>query len=435
MNSHKMFDGRLQVYKRGDGIHWQCAARVGGKRFRESTKQESLALAKQVAEDWYLSLHGKMRNGTLETGPALTAAAEYRSARPKKNELTFEKAYEAYRADVAVLALSVRSPKYAEYMDLRMRRHVLPFFGKDKVSTITSGKMQEYLVKRLTETQEAKGKPPARSTLLQEVVHVRQVLKHCERNGDIAFVPSLSSPFLKKTKRSRRAWFSPDEYKRLYTATRRQIDEGTRRGWKPHYEDLHDFVLFQANSGLRPDETVGNLQIRDVRVIDEVIDGHRTGEKILDIDVRGKVGVGFCKTMPGAVIPFERAKARREEELRKQGHADDMIARLLPTTPLFPKFNRHLFNAILEQEGLKFDRDGKARTAYSLRHTYISMRLIDGANIVQVANNCRTSVQMIEEHYGAHIRELIDASQLNRRRSRVERAAANPSNSTQDASP
>ncbi|MDO7837081.1 site-specific integrase [Sphingobium sp. HBC34] len=424
MTSHDLFDGRLQVYKRGEGRYWQCAARVGGQRYRESTKQESLALAKEIAEDWYLSLHGKMRRGELSDPPPSSRSVNYHSTKPKKHEPTFKQAYEEYLAEVKVLALSVRSPKYAQYMELRMNRHLLPYFGKDKVSAITSGKMQSYLVQRLAETTEKKGKPPARSTLLQEVVHVRQVLKYCERQGQIAFVPNLSSPFLKKTKKSRRAWFSPEEYQRLYEATRARITNGKRPGWEERYADTHDFVLFQGNSGLRPDETIGNLQIRDIEVIDEIIDGERTGKQILDIDVRGKTGVGYCKTMPGAVLPYKRAKARREAELRAQGHDNQAIARLLPSTPLFPKFNREVFNAVLDEEGLKYDRDGKPRTAYSLRHTYISMRLMDGANIVQVANNCRTSVQMIHEHYAAHIRELVDPSGLNTRRSKTARAAS-----------
>ena len=39
---------------------------------------------------------------------------------------------------------------------------------------------------------------------------------------------------------------------------------------------------------------------------------------------------------------------------------------------------------------------------YSLRHTYISLRLMEGANIYQIANNCRTSVGMIEKLSGAY---------------------------------
>lgn len=43
-------------------------------------------------------------------------------------------------------------------------------------------------------------------------------------------------------------------------------------------------------------------------------------------------------------------------------------------------------------------RIGNRRTLYSLRHSYISFRLLEGADIYQFAKNCRTSVEMIEKH-------------------------------------
>ena len=83
---------------------------------------------------------------------------------------------------------------------------------------------------------------------------------------------------------------------------------------------------------------------------------------------------------------------------------------------VFPTNHLRMFNTVLDQESLKFSRDGKRRTAYSLRHTYISLRLMEGADIYQVAKNCRTSVEMIEKHYAAHIKNVIDAAAVNVRR-------------------
>ena len=60
-----------------------------------------------------------------------------------------------------------------------------------------------------------------------------------------------------------------------------------------------------------------------------------------------------------------------------------------------------MFNDILEEIGLKHT-DGRPpvkRDFISLRHTYISFRLLDGAPIYDIANNCRTSVEVIEQHY------------------------------------
>jgi hypothetical protein len=60
-----------------------------------------------------------------------------------------------------------------------------------------------------------------------------------------------------------------------------------------------------ANTGLRPDEA-RNLQHRDV----EVVTDDWSGEKILEIEVRGKRGVGYCMSTPGAVRPYGRLSDR-----------------------------------------------------------------------------------------------------------------------------
>jgi integrase len=71
------------------------------------------------------------------------------------------------------------------------------------------------------------------------------------------------------------------------------------------------------------------------------------------------------------------------------------------------------FKTILDEENLRFDREGRPRTAYSLRHTYICLRLMEGADIYQIAKNCRTSVEVIEKYYAAHIKTNLDASAIN----------------------
>ena len=93
-----------------------------------------------------------------------------------------------------------------------------------------------------------------------------------------------------------------------------------------------------------------------------------------------------------------------------------------PTDRVFPGNHIGQFNRLLEKSELKLDRDGKPRTAYSLRHTYICMRLMEGADVYQIAKNCRTSVEMIEKFYAAHIKNMLDASAINVMRSKAKRA-------------
>ena len=61
------------------------------------------------------------------------------------------------------------------------------------------------------------------------------------------------------------------------------------------------------------------------------------------------------------------------------------------------------------EEKLRFDREGQPRTVCSLRHTYICLRLMEGADIYQIAKNCRTSVEMIEKNYASH---TLDAATI-----------------------
>lgn len=407
MTAHFLFDGRVQLYRRGAALTWQCATRIEGQRFRHSTGEENLERASAFAEEWYLDLRGKLRAGVALGAPD----------KPKKPAWTFADAAAEYLQKVKVLAANSRSPLYVADLEMRLNASILPFFGKLEPSSVNRSTAENYVVQRTKDMQSRRGRSPARSTILSDLVVIRQVLKHEEGAGRLAYVPGLSLPYLTLKKKGRRAWFSPEEYEQLYKATRQRVLNCPRRGWKSQYEDLHDFVLLVANTGLRPDEAL-NLELRDVQVEED----YQTGAVILVIDVRGKVGTRFCKSMPGAVQPFQRLKARRLAEVPTA--TDEESARQLLTTKLFRSFNRYAFNKILDEEGLRFDRDGKRRTAYSLRHTYISMRLMDGAEIYPLAINCGTSVQMIEEHYASHIKDRIETSAINARRPKRARQAA-----------
>ena len=62
------------------------------------------------------------------------------------------------------------------------------------------------------------------------------------------------------------------------------------------------------------------------------------------------------------------------------------------------------------------------------------MRLMEGADIYQIAKNCRTSVEMIEKFYASHIKDLIDASAINVRKKRPNGRALSGANAKQKKS-
>lgn len=73
------------------------------------------------------------------------------------------------------------------------------------------------------------------------------------------------------------------------------------------------------------------------------------------------------------------------------------------------------FKTFLTKIDLLKGSDNKNRTLYSLRHSYATMRLEDGAEVYNVAKNIGTSVKMIEQHYG-HVQISNIGKDLNKRK-------------------
>jgi hypothetical protein len=397
--AHELMGGKLHVYKRENSGLWQMSTFLNEKNHRKSTGEDSLSRAKEIAEDWYLELRGKFRAGLLPTKP---------------DGKTFNQAADRFEHEYEVITQGQRSSTYIKSHKERLRVYLRPFFGEKGLSEITSGLVQDYRIFRAkTGTEEnpavnSRGKPrrpPGRSQLHHEIVTLRQVLKVAHRQGWLATLPDISAPYKANGKVAHRAWFSPQEYRQLYLATRERTKNPpppfTKR-WKWVYEQFHDYVLFMGNTGLRPDESA-RLQLRDVKIVKD----RDSGETILEIEVRGKRGTGYCKSTTGAVLPFRRLRARKKPDGGKPADTDLLFPGGTP---------RELMNTVLDELKLKFDREGNRRTSYSLRHTYICIRLMEGADIYQIAKNCRTSVEMIEKFYAAHLKTTLDASAINVRK-------------------
>ncbi|MDD4617107.1 MAG: site-specific integrase [Alphaproteobacteria bacterium] len=408
MPTHIILGGKVKIYRRDDGgENWFCSTYFQGKNRRKSTKTDSLAQAQEIAEDWFLELRGKGRAGLLDlpTGP------------------TFNKAADAFEAEYEISTNGERSPRWVLEHKAHLRNHLRPFFGKMGVCQITADTAQSYRIHRTRTSQT--GKPPARNTLDNEIITLRLVMKVALRKGWITGLPNLSAPYKKQMKVVRRPWFTPEEYKSLYAATRDHAHKAKSDRSRYEAEQLHDYVLFMANTGLRPDEAK-NLEHRDVKMVKD----DTTDELILLIEVRGKRGAGYCKSRSEAVKPYQRLLNRpkwspqgrkpRSKKAIAAAAALPLVAADMPqpNDKVFPGNHIKLFNRILKANNLKLDRDGKPHTFYSLRHYYICQRLMEGADVYQLAKNCRTSVEMIQKHYAVHIANMLDAAAINVKRPR-----------------
>jgi hypothetical protein len=204
---------------------WQCATYLAGKNRRTTTKEDCLSKAKEIAEDWYLQLRGKLCNGELKSGKLFREAAEL------------------YLREFHIITQGQRSQTYARGQHARTNGHLVPFFGSMVLPEIAAGKVNEYRIHRLEECKAMRGKSPARNTLHQEIVTLRQIFKTALRHGWIDHLPDLSEPYRSSPKISHRAWFSPEEYKQLYEATRKRANDPKQPHFRWEAEQLHDYAL------------------------------------------------------------------------------------------------------------------------------------------------------------------------------------------------
>ena len=328
---HRILGDKVRVYQRDGTPLWYCSTYLAGKNRRASTKEQSLAKAKDFAEDWFFSLLEKNRSGEI------------------LGEKTFKYAAERFMHEYEALTVGERNPRWVKDHYRRVTMHLIPFFGEMGLSQVGAGAVQDYRIFR-TKVEEGK-KLPSRSTLHHETVTLRLVLKTAVRHGWLKHLPDISAPYKSSGKVVHRAWFSPDEYKTLYEATRKNMQQAKGTGREHNAAQLHDKILFMANTGIRPDEA-NWLEYRDIEIVDDAA----TGETILEIEVRGKLGVGYCKSTTGAVRPFRRMVEQNQPD---------------PTDRLFPVDHKKQFNRILDDLDLKVDRNGNRRTLSSRRDFYL----------------------------------------------------------------
>src|SRR6202167_837650 len=129
---HTILGGKVYVYKRPNSGYWQCSSFFAGKNRRTSTKEESLAKAKDVAEDWYLQLRGKLLTGEL------------------KAEKTFREVSEQFLRECEIMTRGERNKQYVKGQHLRSSVHLVPFFGNMEISKIKTTKIAAGQVHRHT---------------------------------------------------------------------------------------------------------------------------------------------------------------------------------------------------------------------------------------------------------------------------------------------
>jgi len=211
----------------------------------------------------------------------------------------------------------------------------------------------------------------------------------------------------KKEKKLKQATFSVVDYRKLtnYMRTNAWLKDGGKHGTDKrllrYREMLRNYVLILANTGMRVGEA------RNLRWCDITFDIDDKGLDIVRFDIqRGKQGRHEYLGRAGCKKYIERLKNSRQDNI---GDNDYLWCDVDGTVI---KHFREGFNRLIRKADVEFDSDREKRVPYSLRHSFISMRLRKGVDIFHVARMCNTSVQMIDDTYG-HVADEKRVSLIN----------------------
>ena len=174
--THTLMGGKLHVYKRPGSRYWQCSTFIGGKNRRVSTKDDSLAHAKDFAEDWCSRASGQ------EADAVSSGTGKELSARPPTS---FSASSRSSRTAFAIRNMWLATDGAAE-ASISYLSSALP--GAFPVNRRAGFRSTASIAAR-RRGHELHGKPPSRTTIHQEIVVIRQVLKTAMRHGWLSAPP------------------------------------------------------------------------------------------------------------------------------------------------------------------------------------------------------------------------------------------------------
>jgi len=298
--------------------------------------------------------------------------------------------------------------------EYRLKKDILPFFSRYEVAEINYRLINEYIQKLNSNSKERK---LSSSSLKVHLSHIKTILKFSQRMDVINTLPAFPSI---KTVDKPRSWFNNAEYAKLHNTARTHIGEEfviysgkdnsvLRKGILT--KELYDLILFMTNTFIRP---------TDIRVIKHKHIAIVKSEQVY-LRLSHPITKGHSNpivSLPSGIEIYESIRNRQLTE--GYGKDEDFLFQPenLNRDYALQQLHRQ-FDYLLQITNLKNNPTGEARTLYSLRHTSIMFRLTEskGLDLLSLARNARTSVEMIDRFYAKHLTAEMNVELIQSNRS------------------
>ena len=374
---HSRDYGDIVLYTRSDTKHrkYYCRIKIKGSTgYRKfGTDEVDPRLALGVAEKKYRELILLQdRTGDIHHKSFLVVMREW---------------------EESVRKSSTKSPKLIDDYIEKMERYAVPFFKRfSGIGEIREVHLEEWIDYRRSNYLRSR---PKDTTITRELAGIKQVFEFAVSRE---YLPTrLKFPVVGSPPHPRPA-FTTDQYRKLYRGLRESVATSvTHRPTHRARFYLQHLVLVLANSGVRIGELRG-LTWSD-------IESRKDGQGVL-MYVRGKTKKRRqVVPQPSVAKYLKRIRDYRENELGESVSDNEPVFCSRHGLPV--ESYKKGFKSLLKSIGLTVDDEGNPYTLYSLRHTYATMRIINGVPHYFIASNMGTSVEMLMKFYGHLVNESV----------------------------
>lgn len=359
-----ILDGNGYIYKRPRSSLWQCRFKVGKEWVIKSTGEKDRKAAIEKAQELFFEAKFRHRDGLPVAGG---------------------KTFKLFANEVIKQLTPNAKPKNTPQMHInRIKNHLIPFFGAKRINNVTTADIKDFHDKLRTDA----GKELSSNTIMIYNSSINLVFQRALDTKAItrAEIPDMPISGLAK---QQRPGFTEAEFNALckHMLTWCEAD-GLTKPQLARRALLRTLVYFIANTGVRTGTEINSMTWSGVKLFET------NGEKYASIYVSGKTGPRTLVAKAVVVQLLETLKT-------------DATHEITPTTKVFLMTNGKPllqpdapFKELLISAGLLIDPiTSQERTLYSLRHYYITKSLLAGVPIMTLAQQCGTSVAMIEKHY------------------------------------
>lgn len=380
----KGYPDKLVIFKITASPFWWVRYYTQKRIIKKSTKTENQKDAVKFAIKFYEDILLRERNlMPIGSSPSFERCSQ---------ELLAEQNQKIERGEL--------NKKLNENDKTILKKHLNPFFKGMDIRGISYKHINAYLAECNKTHHLSPGSLKKHTNLLSKI------LKLAMRENLIDRMPMMPSI---KLSDSPRGWFSIKEYDELRKKLQELIDKGVVVRGQQITKELSYLVTFMVNTFLRPSD-LKNLRHRNIEVVENE-------QKYLRITTEQSK----TENLPIVSMEFAINIYKDILNLRIESKKDDYV--------FFPNISNRdramkimsgQFNEVLKYADLKNSSSGEPRTLYSLRHTAIMLRLTKGDHIdlLTLARNARTSVDMIERFYAKPLSAEMNVDKLQSMRSK-----------------